>query len=278
MIVGRDGDHRHVLVDERDRAVLHLAGRIAFGVDVGDFLELQRAFERDRIVDAAAEVQEVGAVVELRRDLLDLLRGLQRVFEDLRQLHQRVDVLAALRRRQRAAHFGELQREEVERDQLRGERLGRGHANLRAGVRVDRAFGLARRHAADDVADGEAAGALALGFAQRRQRVGGFARLRDGDGERLVVDDRIAIAVFGAVVHFDRQLRELLDHELADERGVPRGAAGEQRDLVDRLADRRRRSPSRSRYTCPVSSEARPSTVSRTACGCSKISLSMKCL
>ena len=32
------------------------------------------------------------------------------------------------------------------------------------------------------------------------------------------------------------------------------------------------------RWTCPVSSEARPSTVSRTADGCSKISLSMKCL
>ena len=60
VIVWRDGDDRHLLVDERDRAVLHLAGRIAFGVDVGDFLQLQRAFERDRIVDAAAEIEEVG--------------------------------------------------------------------------------------------------------------------------------------------------------------------------------------------------------------------------
>ena len=69
VVVGRDRDDRHPLVDERDRPVLHLAGRIALGVDVGDLLELERAFERDRIVDAAAEEQEVGAVVEPLRDL-----------------------------------------------------------------------------------------------------------------------------------------------------------------------------------------------------------------
>ena len=69
VIVGRDGHHRHLLVDERDRSVLHLARRIAFGVDVGNLLQLQRALERDRVVDAAAEEQEIGTVVEPLRDL-----------------------------------------------------------------------------------------------------------------------------------------------------------------------------------------------------------------
>ena len=45
----RDRDDRQVLVDQRDRAVLHLARRIALGVDVRDLLQLQRAFERDRV-------------------------------------------------------------------------------------------------------------------------------------------------------------------------------------------------------------------------------------
>jgi hypothetical protein len=36
-----------LLADERDGAVLHLGGGIALGVDVGDFLQLERAFERD---------------------------------------------------------------------------------------------------------------------------------------------------------------------------------------------------------------------------------------
>ena len=43
VIARRERDDGHLLVDERDRAVLHLAGGVAFGVDVGDFLQLQRA-------------------------------------------------------------------------------------------------------------------------------------------------------------------------------------------------------------------------------------------
>ena len=70
VIVRRDRDDRHLLVDERDRAVLHLAGGIALGVDVRDLLQLQRAFERDRIVDAAPEVEKVAALIEALRDLL----------------------------------------------------------------------------------------------------------------------------------------------------------------------------------------------------------------
>jgi hypothetical protein len=44
--------------------VLHLAGGVAFGVDVGDFFQLERAFEGDGVVDAAAEEEEVVGGVE----------------------------------------------------------------------------------------------------------------------------------------------------------------------------------------------------------------------
>ena len=37
-------------------APLQLAGSIAFGVNVGNLLQLQRALEGDRIGDAAAEI------------------------------------------------------------------------------------------------------------------------------------------------------------------------------------------------------------------------------
>ena len=43
----RDDDHRHAFVDERDRPMLELARGIAFGVDIGDFLELERALQRE---------------------------------------------------------------------------------------------------------------------------------------------------------------------------------------------------------------------------------------
>ena len=86
---------------------------------------------------------------------------LQRLLEQQRQLQQRVDVRLRRLERQRAAHLAEVEREQVERDELRGERLGRGDADLRAGVRVDRPVGFARGHAADDVADRDAASAVA---------------------------------------------------------------------------------------------------------------------
>src|SRR3546814_10309378 len=58
-------DHRHVLVDQGQRAMLEFAGRVRFGVDVGDFLELERTFQRHRILRAAAEEQRVLAMDEL---------------------------------------------------------------------------------------------------------------------------------------------------------------------------------------------------------------------
>ena len=59
-ILGRDAQHRHVLVDQGDGTVLHLAGRVAFGVDVGNLLQLERAFVGDGHVDAAPQVQAVA--------------------------------------------------------------------------------------------------------------------------------------------------------------------------------------------------------------------------
>ena len=53
--------------------------------------------------------------------------------------------------------------------------------------------------------------------------------------------------------------------------------AGDDDHLVD-LRQRRGEEPISSSRTRPVSSEVRPSRVSRTTSGCSKISLSMKCL
>ena len=50
--------------------MLHLAGGVAFGVDVGDLLEFERAFEGDGVVDAAAEEEEVVGGVE---DLCELV-------------------------------------------------------------------------------------------------------------------------------------------------------------------------------------------------------------
>ena len=53
--------------------MLHFAGRIAFGMDVGNFLKFERAFKGDVEMDAATEIEEVARVYEMRSKLLALL-------------------------------------------------------------------------------------------------------------------------------------------------------------------------------------------------------------
>ncbi len=63
--LGRDGHHRNGWVQHGDGAVLQLAGRVALGVDVADFLELQRTLQSCRIPESAPEEEE-GATIAVR--------------------------------------------------------------------------------------------------------------------------------------------------------------------------------------------------------------------
>jgi hypothetical protein len=65
-VVRRHGHHRHLLGHQRQRAVLELAGRVGLGVDVADLLELERAFQRDRVVQPAAQEERVLLARSLR--------------------------------------------------------------------------------------------------------------------------------------------------------------------------------------------------------------------
>ena len=105
-VARRDDDDRHRFVDQRDRPVLQFARGIAFGVDVAELLQLQRAFERERIGRAAAEIEHVAragdGVRERLRGGLELQRlgekpGRRDEFGEKRGLRRLVD-----RRRARA--------------------------------------------------------------------------------------------------------------------------------------------------------------------------------
>ena len=81
-VLGGDADDGEGLVNEGVGAVLHLAGGVAFGVDVGDLLELEGAFEGDGVVDAAAEEEEVAGGGEGLGELAALgVDGAEDLFE-----------------------------------------------------------------------------------------------------------------------------------------------------------------------------------------------------
>jgi hypothetical protein len=182
-VAGGDDDDGEGLVDEGVGAVLHLAGGVAFGVDVGDFLELERAFEGDGEVDAAAEVEEVAGGGEAGGELLALGgAGAQNLFDlggDAAELLDEATDWAG----RAAAELAQLEREQEERGELGGEGLGGGDADLGAGVGVDGAVGFAGDHGADDVADGDGLGAEGDHLALGGEGVGGLAGLGDEQAE-----------------------------------------------------------------------------------------------
>src|SRR5262249_61511620 len=86
-------------VDQRYRSVLELAGSVALGVDVGNFLELKRAFERDRKARAATKIKNVARFGQILCKLFDLRFERERSSHQTRHLDQRPhkDLLIRLR-------------------------------------------------------------------------------------------------------------------------------------------------------------------------------------
>ena len=59
--IPRQDEHgRRLRVNERNRPVLHFRRRITLGMDVGNFLQLERALERDRKRVTASEEEEIA--------------------------------------------------------------------------------------------------------------------------------------------------------------------------------------------------------------------------
>ena len=109
----------------------------------------------------------------------------------------------------------------------RRERLGRGDADLGAGVDVDAAVGLARDGRADHVARCRArARPCAAPRASRPACRPSRPTARSRAPRVPWLDDRVAVAELGGVLDLDRDARVLLEHVLADQPGVPRRAAG----------------------------------------------------
>src|SRR5258705_12452712 len=120
-ITGRDDDDRKIFVDERVGPVLHLAGGISFGVNVGDFFQLQRAFERDGVVNTTPEKKKILRTRVQLGKLLTSFLLCQDVFELAGQASQFVYFRLRLLGRDGPAYLREVQREQVERGQLRCE-------------------------------------------------------------------------------------------------------------------------------------------------------------
>ena len=214
--------------------MLELARGEALGEGVGDFLEFQRAFQRNRVAHMTAEEQEGMRVDHPLGGLLDIARlivqhPLNLLWHVLELLEDVPDLVAV----HRALHLRQIQAQQVGGDDLRDEGLGGGDRDFRARVRVQHSVGFARDAGALRVADRQYARPLFAGVAQGHQRVHCLAGLRDRDDQCARGQDRVAVAEFVRELHLDRDAHPMLNRVFGDHARIACRAARHDDDLVD---------------------------------------------
>ncbi|MNJ33041.1 hypothetical protein D3C77_277200 [compost metagenome] len=214
--------------------MLQLAGGIALGVDVADFLQLQRTFHGQGEHRAAAQEQDVARLGQVQGQGVDAGVHLQRLGDQAGRLEQGLDQFGLLGGVDAAARHARRDGQRQQGGDLGGEGLGRGDSDLGARMGRPQDLGLARHGRGVDVDHGGRPQPLRLAPGQAGQGVGGLARLADGDGQRPLGHGRAAVAELRGDFHVAGQARILLEGVFADLAGVEGGAAGDDLDALDR--------------------------------------------
>src|SRR5262249_60992182 len=132
--------------------MLHFARRITFGMDVGDFLEFQSAFQRDWIMNAAPEEQKILRARILLGQVFTLFVASEQSFQLARNLYQFIDEVLGIFFGRYPAEFAQVKREQKQRCKLCRKSFGRGYPNLRTGMGITVASSFACNHSAPTVA------------------------------------------------------------------------------------------------------------------------------
>src|SRR5262245_20549380 len=72
-VLRRDGDDRHLCINQCNRTVFHLSSRVSFRMNIGNFFELEGSFQSYRVIHAATEEEKIAAVVELFRNKANII-------------------------------------------------------------------------------------------------------------------------------------------------------------------------------------------------------------
>src|SRR5262245_48634761 len=115
--------------------MFHLSGRIALGMDVGNLLQFERAFECDREIYSAAEIEEVSRKNEGPGELFVIdLAVVEKFFEFNREFREVLCVPFQFFLVENSTLLRKIKSENVGRDDLGCERLGRRDSEDRKSV------------------------------------------------------------------------------------------------------------------------------------------------
>ena len=114
-----------------------------------------------------------------------------------------------------------MEREKVQRSELRGEGLRGSDADLRSGSGIEHAVRFAAQGAPDHIANGQDPGPLPFRLSGGSKGVSRFPGLRDGHKQVIFLNEGIAVPEFGADIHEDRGTDHFLNQVFAHEPCVP---------------------------------------------------------
>ena len=177
-VMGRNHDDRHFFVDQGNRSVLQFACGIAFSVNIGDFLEFQRAFHGKREIRVAAKIKHMVHLGDFMGNFLDLAFKFQNLVGKTRRFRQVANQLVFLPLCSSVPRaFPTAIAKRGKNRELAGKGLGGGNTDFRTGKGLENRIGFARNGGFGHIDDGTNMLAVFPAIAKRGQRIGGFARL-----------------------------------------------------------------------------------------------------
>ena len=237
-------DDRRVFPQQGNGTMFQFGGVVSLSMNITDFLELQRPFQRHGIEVATPDKERVLVVGILLRDRLYLIVLRKHLFNEFwKTFYPFAHLLAFIERH--AARTRDLKRHHQHHRNLAGEGLGGGHADLGSGMQIDASTGFACNRRAHHVADTGDHGPLVLGLAHGRQSIGRLARLANGHYEVGRRNNRVAVAEFRGLLHFGQDAGHLLDGVFPYHAGVHGCAATHHENPVDHGGVARRKIKSR---------------------------------
>ena len=212
--------------------MFHFRRRVALGVNVADFFQLECPFQGEWKQVMSAQVKHVTGAGEPVRDTLHYAATFQRLTNQVGQGTQLANKPFSLGTRE-VPQPAQVQGEHGQDHHLSGECLGAGNADLGARVEVDAAVRLARDGRPHHVANREGGVALSFRFPNRGQGVSGLPGLGQGEYDRVLIDGRVAVAEFAGVFDLHGQAGKFLEKVLTDQGRVVTGSARRHDHPVD---------------------------------------------
>ena len=222
--IRKEGDDGRILPHESERAVFELARRIAFARKIAHLFEFETAFDRGGVVRAPPDEIDALLLAQSARPHFDLLRTGERILAKSGEGHKRGSAPAL--------QSGERGGNGIERGKLRAKALGRGDRRFPARVRQKYEIGKGGQRGIGHIGERQHLSAPLLCKRRRGEGIRRLPALTDGNNERPLRHDGIAVTVFARDIHFDGHAGERLDGILCRDAAVISRPAGDDLDIV----------------------------------------------